>query len=77
MQSKKSCDYNDYDHYADDAENIHCFAPIETTQLCLAPLPGFSSGPGNLNSRAFTIADVHLCPVGRLQPDLPAGLFRV
>jgi hypothetical protein len=31
MQSKKSCDYNDYDHYADDVENIHCFAPIETT----------------------------------------------
>jgi hypothetical protein len=31
MQSEKSCDHNDNDHYADDVENIHCFAPIEAT----------------------------------------------
>jgi hypothetical protein len=29
MQPEKSCDYNDHDHYADDVENIHFFAPIE------------------------------------------------
>jgi hypothetical protein len=30
MQSEKACDHKDHDHYADDIENIHCFAPIET-----------------------------------------------
>ena len=31
MQSEKSCDHHDNDHYADDVENIHCFDPIEAT----------------------------------------------
>jgi hypothetical protein len=30
MQSEKAGDHNDHDHNADDVENIHCFAPIET-----------------------------------------------
>ena len=30
MQSEKTCHHKDHDHYADDIENIHCFAPIET-----------------------------------------------
>jgi hypothetical protein len=29
MQSKKACDHNDNNYYADDIENIHCFVPIE------------------------------------------------
>ena len=38
MQSKKSCDYNDYDHYADDVENIHRSAPIEECTICARPV---------------------------------------
>ena len=30
VHSEKACDHKDHDHYADDVENIHCLAPIET-----------------------------------------------
>jgi hypothetical protein len=39
-QSEKACDHNDHDHYADDVENIHCFAPIETLACSAAQAAG-------------------------------------
>jgi hypothetical protein len=30
VHSEKACDHKDHDHYADDVENIHRLAPIET-----------------------------------------------
>jgi hypothetical protein len=41
MQSKKSRDYNDYDHYAYDVEDIHRFALIETTIALSSATGGF------------------------------------
>jgi hypothetical protein len=41
MQPKKSCDYNDHDHYADNVKNIHWFAPIEATPAIVQQRPGF------------------------------------
>jgi hypothetical protein len=41
LRSKKSRDYNDYDHYAYDVEDIHCFAPIETTIALSSATGGF------------------------------------
>jgi hypothetical protein len=35
MQSEIAGDHNNHDHYADDVENIHCFAPIETLACSL------------------------------------------
>jgi len=26
MHAKKTCDHNNYNYYADDVKNIHCFA---------------------------------------------------
>jgi hypothetical protein len=40
MQSEKAGDHNDHDHYADDVENIHCFAPIETLACSAAQAAG-------------------------------------
>jgi hypothetical protein len=38
---KKSRDYNDYDHYAYDVEDIHRFALIETTIALSSATGGF------------------------------------
>jgi hypothetical protein len=37
MQSEEAGDHNDHDHYADDVENIHCPAPIDTLACPAAP----------------------------------------
>ena len=42
MQSEKAGDHNDHDHYADDVENIHRFAPIESLACPLRPARGVS-----------------------------------
>jgi hypothetical protein len=43
MQSEKSRDHYDNDHYADDVEYIHCFAPIEATPANSSTTPVFFS----------------------------------
>ena len=37
MQSEEAGDDNDHDHYADDVENVHCLAPIDTLAGSAAP----------------------------------------
>jgi hypothetical protein len=52
MHAKIACDHDDHDYYADNVENIHCFAPIENKRVLSA-----SDLSLTLMGPAFAIAD--------------------
>jgi hypothetical protein len=67
MQSKKACDHNDNNYYADDIENIHCFVPIERlrTKLNL----GGSTAVASLDISHYLSNVIYLLPTSRQSTD--------
>ena len=50
VQSQKTCNYDNYDHDADDVENVHCVLRLTYARLSWLPLRARSSAVSKLVS---------------------------